>query len=54
MYIIECRQLKLVDGELVYEWDEWRKCWEKESAKRFLQKYQSISRQPFRITYKPD
>ena len=54
MYIIECRQLKLVDGELVYEWDEWRKCLEKESAERFLQKYQSISRQPFRIIHKPD
>jgi len=54
MYIIECRQLRLVDGELIYMWDEWRKCLEKESAERFLKKYQSISREPFRITYKPD
>ncbi len=54
MYIVECRQLRLVDGELVYTWDEWRKCLEKESAERFLQKYQSTSREPFRITYKPE
>jgi hypothetical protein len=54
MYIVECRQLRLVDGELIYMWDEWTRCLEKEDAEKVLRKYQSVSKEPFRITYKPE